>query len=147
MQLSKDFKEFIGLLNAHKVQYLVVGGYAVAVHGFPRATGDIDFWVNPVTENASRIVKALTDFGFGALDVNTEDFLKEDYVVQLGYPPYRIDLITGVSGLRFEECYASRKEVDFEGEMINFISLYHLRINKKKTGRDKDNLDLKNLPE
>ncbi len=147
MELSQDFKEFIQLLNAHKLEYLVVGGYAVAVHGFPRTTGDIDFWVNPVVENAQRMVNVLTDFGFGALDISIDDFLKEDNVVQLGYPPNRIDIITGVSGLAFNECYTARKEVDFEGEKINFISLYHLKINKKKTGRDKDNLDLKNLPD
>ena len=147
MELSQDFKEFIKLLNAHKAEYLVVGGYAVAIHGFPRTTGDIDFWVNPVAENAQHIVNVLADFGFGSLDINIDDFLKKDNVVQLGYPPNRIDIITGVSGLTFNECYISRKEIDFEGEKINFISLHHLKINKKESGRDKDNLDLKNLPD
>ena len=146
MELSQDFKEFIQLLNAHKVEYLVVGGYAVTIHGFPRTTGDIDFWIKPYGDNSQRIVKTLIDFGFGSLDINQEDFLREDSVVQLGFPPNRIDILTGVSGLEFDECYEARKVVMYEGEKINFISLHHLKINKKQTGRDKDNLDLKNLP-
>lgn len=147
MELSQDFKEFIQLLNVHKVEYLVVGGYAVAIHGFPRTTGDIDFWVKPSQENAERVVKSLIEFGFGSLDISIDDFIKNDSVVQLGFPPNRIDIMTSVSGLTFDECLKNKKEVEFEGEKINFISLHHLRINKKSTGRDKDNLDLKNLPE
>lgn len=146
MELSQDFKEFIQLLNAHKVEYLVVGGYAVTIHGFPRTTGDIDFWMKPYHDNAQRIVKTLIDFGFGSLDISEDDFLREDCVVQLGFPPNRIDILTGVSGLEFDECYNAREVVMYEGEKINFISLHHLKINKKQTGRDKDNLDLKNLP-
>lgn len=147
MELSQDFKEFIQLLNAHNVAYLVVGGYAVAIHGFPRTTGDIDFWVKPNEENAKRMVQALIDFGFGSVDVSVADFVKEDSVVQLGFPPNRIDIMTSVSGITFDECWQNKKEVEYEGEKINFISLRHLRINKKESGRDKDNLDLKNLPE
>lgn len=147
MELSQDFKEFIQLLNVHKVEYLVVGGYAVAIHGFPRTTGDIDFWMKPSQENAERVVKSLIEFGFGSLDISIDDFIKNDSVVQLGFPPNRIDIMTSVSGLTFDECLKNKKEVEFEGEKINFISLHHLRINKKSTGRDKDNLDLKNLPE
>lgn len=147
MELSQDFKEFIQLLNAHKVEYLVVGGYAVAMHGFPRNTGDIDFWVKPFFENAERVKNALIDFGFGSVDISIDDFLKEDNVIQLGFPPNRIDLMTNVSGLNFDESYKERKEIDFEGQKINFISLHHLKINKRITGRDKDNIDIKNLPE
>lgn len=147
MELSQDFKEFIKLLNAHKVEYLVVGGYAVAIHGFPRTTGDIDFWIKPSKENAERVVKSLIEFGFGSLDISIEDFTKQDSVVQLGFPPNRIDIMTSVSGINFDECWQNKKEVTFEGEKINFISLHYLRLNKKSTGRDKDNLDLKNLPE
>lgn len=147
MDLGQDFKEFIQLLNAHKVEYLIVGGYAVAVHGFPRTTGDIDFWVKPFDENAERMMKALIDFGFGSVDLNKEDFLNNDRVVQLGFPPNRIDIMTSVTGVDFDECWKEKKEVDFEGQKINFISLYYLRINKQKTARDKDKIDLKNLPE
>jgi hypothetical protein len=146
MELSQDFKEFITLLNAHKVECLVVGGYAVAIHGFPRTTGDIDFWIKPYRANAERMLKALIDFGFGSVDINVDDFLKKDSVVQLGVPPNRIDIMTSVTGLDFDDAWSEKKEINFEGENINFISLHHLRINKKETGRDKDNLDLKNLP-
>ena len=147
MDLSQDFKEFIQSLNANKVEYLVVGGYAVTVHGFPRATGDIDFWVKPYPENAKRVLKTLNDFGFGSIDVKLEDFTVEDKVVQLGFPPFRIDIMTSVSGLRFNDCWNEKKVIDYEGEKINFISLHHLRLNKTSTGRPKDLNDLKNLPE
>lgn len=146
MELSQDFKEFITLLNAHKVEYLVVGGYAVAIHGFPITTGDIDFWVKPNSENSQRMINALIDSGFGSVDINVNDFLQKDSVIQLGFPPNRIDIMTSVTGLDFDEAWREKKEINFEGEKINFISLHHLRINKKETGRDKDNLDLKNLP-
>ncbi|MGQ0827068.1 MAG: hypothetical protein ACT4ON_01610 [Bacteroidota bacterium] len=147
MELDQDFKEFIQLLNLNKVEYLVVGGYAVTAHGYPRYTGDIDFWVRPEKENARKVIKSLLDFGFGSLDINEADFIKKDFIIQLGYPPNRIDILTGVSGLTFDECWDEKKEFVFENEKINFISLHHLRLNKKLTGRDKDNLDLKNLPE
>ena len=147
MDIGQDFKEFITLLNVHKVEYIIVGGYAVAIHGFPRTTGDIDFWIKPYQENSERMMKVLKDFGFGTVDISIEDFLKKDYVVQLGFPPNRIDIMTSVTGLNFDEAWKEKKEINFEGENINFISLHHLRINKKQTGRDKDNLDLKNLPE
>jgi hypothetical protein len=146
MELSQDFKEFVQLLNAHKVEYLVVGGYAVAYHGFPRSTGDIDFWIKPYSENIESLLKALFDFGFGSVDIEKSDFLDKDQVVQLGFPPNRIDIMTSVSGLEFDKCWQERTIVDFEEEKINFISLHHLRINKEKTGRDKDKIDLKNLP-
>ncbi len=147
MELSQDFKEFVQLLNAHKVEYLIVGGYAVAFHGFPRSTGDIDFWIKPFPENAERLMKALIDFGFGSVDLSKDDFLKKDQVIQLGFPPNRIDIMTNVSGVEFDECWKEKEEIDFEGEKINFISLHYLKINKEKTGRDKDKIDLKNLPE
>ena len=146
MELSQDFKEFVQLLNAHKVQYLIVGGYAVAFHGFPRTTGDIDFWVKPFDENAERLMQALIDFGFGSVDLSKEDFLTKDRVIQLGFPPNRIDIMTTISGVEFDECWKEKEEIDFEGEKINFISLHYLKINKKTTGRDKDKMDLKNLP-
>lgn len=147
MDIDQDFKEFIQLLNSNNVEYLVVGGYAVTAYGRPRYTDDIDFWIRSEKENAKRIIKTLIEFGFGSLDINEEDFLKKDFIIQLGFPPNRIDILTGVSGVIFEECWKEKKEFIFEGEKINFISLRHLRINKKESGRDKDNLDLKNLPE
>lgn len=146
MDITRDFKEFINLLNDHNVQYLVVGGYAETLHGFPRYTGDIDFWVKPEKENAENLLKTLKEFGFGTLDISLTYFLKEDAVIQLGCPPNRIDIMTGVSGLSFDECWNDKKEVEAEGEKINYISLHHLRLNKKTTARDKDIIDLKNLP-
>jgi hypothetical protein len=146
MDIGQDFREFIELLNKHKAEYLVVGGYAVAMHGYPRFTGDIDFWVRPSNENAEKIIKALIEFGFGSYDISEDDFKKQDSVVQLGYPPNRIDIITGVTGLDFEECYKNKKEVIIAEIPVSFISLYHLRLNKKATGRDRDITDLNNLP-
>lgn len=146
MELDRDFKEFIQLLNANKVQYLVVGGYAVGAYGYPRYTGDIDFWINPTKQNAEKLIHALKQFGFGSLDISIDDFLKEDFVIQLGYPPNRIDIMTGASGLTFDQCWNEKSVIEAEGEKINFISLHHLKINKRSTGRDKDNLDLNNLP-
>ena len=147
MDISQDFKEFIELLNKHKVEYLVVGGYAVAMYGYPRYTGDIDFWVKPNIDNAKKIVKALEDFGFGGYDISESDFSEADKVVQLGYPPNRIDIITGVTGLSFDDCFLNKKNVEIENIPVNFISLFHLRLNKSATGRDKDKNDLNNLPE
>lgn len=144
--LPKDYIEFIQLLNKNKVKYLVVGGYAVAIHGYPRFTGDIDFWVKPEKDNAENIVKTLKEFGFASIGVTTEDLLKKDMIIQLGYQPLRIDLITDVSGLTFDECWNEKKVVDIAGEKVNFVNLYHLKINKEKSGRDKDKDDLKNLP-
>lgn len=147
MDIGQDFKEFIELLNKHKVEYLVVGGYAVAMYGYPRYTGDIDFWVKPDNENAKKIIEALTDFGFAGYDISEKDFSETDKVVQLGYPPNRIDIITGVTGLSFDECFLNKKDVIIEETPVKFISLYHLRLNKNATGRDKDRNDLNNLPE
>jgi hypothetical protein len=146
MDIGPDFKEFIELLNKHRVEYLVVGGYAVAMYGHPRFTGDIDFWVNPNKINAKKIINSLIDFGFGGLDINEDDFSVEDKVVQIGFPPNRIDIITGVTGLKFEECFKDKKILEIADIKVNFISLFHLRLNKNLTGREKDKSDLNNLP-
>ncbi len=143
--LNPDFKEFIQLLNEHDVRYLVVGGYAVALHGYPRYTKDIDIWVWLAPENAERIIAALTDFGFGTLGLQPEDFTTPDQIVQLGYPPARIDLLTSLSGVDFEECYASHLEVEMEETVVKFIDLDNLRKNKRATGRLQDLADLENL--
>jgi len=146
MELTRDFKEFIRLLNKHKVRYLLLGGYAVAAHGYPRYTGDIDIWVDPTHGKAAIVLKVLKEFGFDSLQIDAEDLTKEDLVIQLGYPPNRIDLLTGASGLAFEECWKEKEEMHITGETIYVISLRHLKINKQKTDRDKDRDDLKNLP-
>jgi hypothetical protein len=142
---NPDFREFVELLNVHKVRYLVVGGYAVALHGHPRYTKDLDIWVELKPENARAIIKALEQFGLGSLGLKAEDFLEADQIIQLGYPPSRIDLLTSLSGIRFEECYPLRVTTKLEGIDVNFIDLENLRKNKKAAGRLQDLADLENL--
>lgn len=143
--LNKDFKEFIELLNKNNVKYLVVGGYAVALHGHPRYTKDLDIWIDLSLDNAKNILKALEQFGFGSLNLNTDDFLEPDRIIQLGYPPNRIDLITTAKGLNFEECYTSRVKLEIQNIQIDFIDMENLKRNKRATGRPQDILDLENL--
>jgi len=143
--ISKDFKEFIELLNANDVRYMVVGGYAVAVHGYPRYTKDLDIWIERSEQNAANLLKALIQFGFGSLDVSADDFLETGQVIQLGYPPNRIDLVTDLDGLSFEPCYASKITVTMDKIDINFIDLENLKINKAATGRSQDLADIEHL--
>lgn len=145
MVLNQDFKEFIQSLNDNGVHYLVVGGYAVALHGYPRYTKDIDVWVEMTAENAYKIVKALDQFGFGSLELKESDFTVPDQILQLGYPPVRIDILTTLPGVKFSECYPSHTTVDVEGVSVNFIDLENLKKNKKATGRHQDLADLENL--
>ncbi|MBA4369378.1 MAG: hypothetical protein C0403_17270 [Desulfobacterium sp.] len=143
--LSKDFKEFIELLNKNNVRYLVVGGYAVALHGHPRYTKDLDVWIELSPENANKIMDALKQFGFGSLGLKPDDFLVSDQTIQLGYPPNRIDILTTVTGLKFEECYPARVEVEIQGLRIHFIDIENLKKNKRATGRSQDLADAENL--
>lgn len=143
--LNQDFREFIQSLNDNAVRYLVVGGYAVAFHGHPRYTKDIDIWIEMTPENAEKLIKSLEQFGFGSLGLKEEDFLIPDQVVQLGYPPRRIDLISTISGVDFASCYLSRIEIDIERIKVNFISLENLKKNKQATGRHQDLADLEYL--
>lgn len=147
MVLNKDFKEFIELLNAHKVQYIVVGGYAVAFHGHPRFTKDIDFWILPNPENAEKLLAVLRDFGFSSLDLNAEDFILPNKVVQLGQPPYRIDLVTSISGVDFQSCFPNTIETELDGVPVRFIGLEDLKKNKRSTGRLRDLSDIEGLEE
>ncbi len=143
--LSKDFREFIELLNENKVRYLVVGGYAVAFHGYPRYTKDLDVWIELSTDNANKIIEALKEFGFGSLGLKPEDFLESDQIIQLGYPPNRIDILTTLKDLKFEDCYKSKVEVDIQGLHIEFIDIENLKKNKRATGRPQDLADAENL--
>ncbi len=145
MELNPDFKEFIELLNVHKVEYLVVGGYAVGFHGRPRYTGDIDFWIAISKENASKIIKVLKEFGFDSIGIIEEDFLREDLILQLGYEPCRIDILTSLTGVGFKECFERKVVADLDGLLVNFIHISDLKENKSKTGRGKDLGDLENL--
>ena len=143
--LNQDFKEFIQSLNDNDVRYLVVGGYAVAFHGYPRYTKDIDVWVEMIVGNASRVIKALDQFGFVSLELKASDFLMPDQIIQLGYPPRRIDILTTLPGVEFSDCYSSRIITDIDGVPVNFIDLENLKKNKKATGRHQDLADLENL--
>ncbi len=143
--LNQDFKEFIKSLNDKCVRYLVVGGYAVAFHGYPRYTKDLDVWIEMTEENARNLIEALEQFGFASLSLNEKDFLVPDQVIQLGYPPSRIDLLTSADGIDFENCYQSRISVDIDGETVQFIDLTNLMKNKRATGRSQDLADLEKL--
>lgn len=145
MELNPDFKEFIELLNLNKVEYIVVGGYAVGFHGHPRYTGDIDFWIAISKENALKVIKVLNEFGFGHLSIQIEDLMNDDLIILLGYEPNRIDLLTSVTGLNFDEYYGQRIIANFDEIFVNFIDIRNLRKNKAATGRAKDLGDLENL--
>jgi len=143
--LSKDFREFIELLNENNVRYLVVGGYEVAFHGHPRYTKDLDVWVELSPENANKIIAALKKFGFGSLGLKPDDFLEMDQIVQLGYPPNQIDVLTTLKDLKFEDCYKKKVKVEIQGLHIDFIDIENLKKNKRATGRPQDLADAENL--
>jgi hypothetical protein len=143
--LNQDFKEFIQLLNDNHVKYLVIGGYAVAVHGHPRYTKDIDIWIEISEENAQKLVTALTQFGFESLGLTSEDFQTPNQIIQLGYPPSRIDLITSPDGIDFQICYDSKIEVTLNDVPVKFINLDNLKKNKLASGRLQDLADLEKL--
>ena len=143
--LNQDFKEFIESLNDNGVRYLVVGGYAVALHGHPRYTKDIDIWLDLSLENARRVVRALDQFGFSSLGLGAKDFYQTDQIIQLGYPPNRIDLHNSLAGVDFEESYATRILVEVDGVRVSFIGLENLKKSKLAAGRLQDLADLENL--
>lgn len=143
--LNQDFKEFLQSLNDNGVRYLVVGGYAVAFHGHPRYTKDIDIWIAMDAVNAANIIKALEQFGFASLELQEKDFSAPDQIIQLGYPPNRIDIITTASGVDFEICYPARVLAEIDGVQVNFIDLANLKQNKKAVGRLQDLADIESL--
>ncbi len=145
MQLNKDLKEFIELLNSNGVEYLVVGAFAVAWHGYPRFTADIDFLVRPTPENAERIVATLSAFGFAGLRITTDELCQPDRIVQLGVKPNRIDLITSISGIDFDTAWKGRVTGSVGDVPVSFIGLDELLINKDSTGRAKDLGDAEEL--
>jgi hypothetical protein len=145
MAIPNDFKELLELFNKHKVEYLIVGGYALAFHGAPRVTGDIGLFVQPTEDNAKRILTALDEFGFGSLDLSTEDFTTSGMVVQLGVAPVRIDIITRLSGVSWEQAYADRVAGSYGETQVHFISRDDLIANKRASGRRKDAADVEAL--
>jgi hypothetical protein len=143
--LNEDFKEFAGLFHSNQVEYLIVGGYALAAYGHPRYTGDLDFWIGTEARNALRVLKALDEFGFGALGIGLADLTTPNRVIRMGFPPRRIDLLTSIDGVEFGSSFKRRISVAMDGVVLNFISLDDFKINKRATGRHKDLADLEAL--
>ena len=145
MPPNKDWREFIELLNSNEVEYLVVGAFAVAFHGFPRYTGDLDLLVRPTEENADRVLRTLSQFGFGKPGIRAADFQSPGVVIQLGVQPNRIDLLTAISGVGFDEAWETRRQAELEGVPTQFIGRATLIRNKESTGRAKDLGDVEEL--
>lgn len=145
LELPNDFKEFLRLLRARGVEYLLVGGYAVGYHGQPRFTNDLDIWVGISTGNAERVMGVVREFGFDVPELSGELFLQEDQIVRMGVEPVRIELMTSASGVEFEPCYKERVETVLDGVPVSLISFRHLKLNKQATGRTKDLADLETL--
>lgn len=134
------------LLSSHGVEFLLIGGYAVGIHGYPRGTADLDVWISSTPANAHRVVDALRGFGFDTPELDPSLFLKPDNVVRMGVPPLRIDILTSATGVSFDDCF-DRREVVSVGEIkIPVISLADLKANKKATGRSQDLADVEHLP-
>ena len=140
--LPEEFKEFIQLLNSEKVRYLVLGGWAVSIHGNPRATGDIDFFIGIDSKNVDKMKVVLAKFGLKNVPV---EYFEKNNILRMGVPPTRIEILTGASGIEFDSCYKNKKRMDVEGLKINFISKKDLIVNKKAAGRPKDIVDVNSL--
>ena len=145
MPLSKDLREFVECLNSNKVEYLVVGALAVSWHGFPRYSADIDFFLRASHRNAERVLQAIRQFGFGSLDITVDDLVTPGRVIQLGREPNRIDLLTSISGVGFEDAWSSRVDGEIDGLPVAFIGRDALLRNKAATGRAKDRIDFEQL--
>ncbi len=145
IRLPTEFKEFLNLLNSGGVDYLVVGGYAVAFHGHPRATGDLDLWIATSPDNVARVRRALGEFGFSKDLVASAPLDVAGKVIRMGNPPLRIELLTSVSGVDFDACHRRRETEIVDAVEIAFISLADLRANKRAAGRSQDIADLEEL--
>ena len=145
MDLYRDFKELLESFNERDVEYVIVGGYALAHHGAPRYTRDIDLYVHSSPDNAARIIAALDSFGFGSAGLKAEDFEKPGQVVQLGFPPVRIDLMTSIDGVTWEQAIAGRSAGDYGGAPVWFLGRDEFIANKKATGRLQDLADAERL--
>jgi hypothetical protein len=146
MSLPPDFSEFLKLLNCHHVDYLLVGGFAVGFHGYPRATSDMDIWVSQSPENAGRVVAAIRAFGFNTPNLTEDLFLQRRRIVRMGHPPIRIEVMNEIDGVTFEECRPAAILAFFDGIQVPIISLGDLKRNKLASGRPKDIDDLQQLP-
>lgn len=147
MEIQPDFRDLLELFNSHKVKYIIVGGYALAFHGAPRYTGDIDIFVTPDAKNAQRIMSALEEFGFGSVGLSAADFKKPGQVIQLGVPPVRIDIITSIAGVSWDETFSNRVRGKYGDVQVHYIGREQLILNKRAVGRKKDLADLEALGE
>jgi hypothetical protein len=145
IKLEKDFLDFIGLCNKYEVEYLVVGGYAVAIHGYPRYTKDLDVSIRISAENAEAMLTVIKEFGFASLNLTIEDFKRKEGFIQLRYEPLRIDIINDLDGVPFEKAFKNKKVIVYDDVPINFINYDDLIENKKKAGRSQDLVDIEKL--
>jgi len=143
--MNKDLREFTALLNSQGVEFIVVGGYCVAFHGVPRFTGDIDFFIRVSPGNAERLERVIQEFGFASTGLTRDDFLRPGQIIQLGLPPNRIDLLTAIDGVSFEDAWASRVGADLEGTPVFMLSKDLLITNKEAANRPQDRADLERL--
>ncbi len=143
MRLFQDFADFIALLQKYKVDYLIVGGYAVGIHSQAKMTQDIDFWIGPTVENAENLIKVFEEFGIPDINISVNDLIKPGSVIQFGNPPLRVDILTSIDGVEFEEAFRKKFTTNIENiKNINFISLNDLIKNKETSKRQKDSYDL-----
>jgi hypothetical protein len=140
--LNPDYRDMLSAFSDEKVEYLLVGAYALAAHGYVRATGDIDLWIRPDKKNAQRVMRALRQFGAPLSQVSEDDFVEPGIVLQLGVEPRRIDILTAIDGVDFEEAWQAREEIQVEGVSVYVIDKVHLAKNKEATGRAQDKFDL-----
>ena len=140
--MNSDFKDLLSAFNANSVEYLIVGAYALAAHGRVRATGDIDIWVRAAPENARRVMKALAEFGAPLQDLNEHDLAHPGLVFQIGIAPLRIDILTGIDGVEFNDAWAARLNIQFADQPVGVLSQAHLIQNTRTVGRAQDLADL-----
>ena len=145
-KLPQDFSDFLKLLNANRVEYLVIGGYAVAHYGYPRPTANFDVWIAIGTENIARTITAIAEFGFVDAALSPDVLMVPGRIIRMGVPPMRLEVMNAIDGVEFAECYARRNIVELDGTPVNVISLADLKKNKSSTGRNKDKSDLDYLP-
>ncbi len=143
--LNKDYKEMLQILLEENVKFIIVGAYALAVYGYPRATGDIDIWIEAEKDNSKKIINSLIKFGAPLENITEKDFQQEDVIFQIGVAPRRIDIITSIDGVEFDEAYKDKIIIEINGLKIPILSFEKLIKNKESTGREKDKLDAKML--
>ncbi len=146
IKLPPDFREFLRLLNEHRVEYLLIGGFAVGFHGYPRATSDIDIWISGSESNTHKVVDAIREFGFDTPNLMPELFQQAGKIVRMGQPPVRIELMNTIDGVLFSDCLQDCLIADFDGISVPLISLSDLKVNKAASGRAKGLDDLEHLP-